>query len=123
MTGLKLKLKVKNQLIVKYSSKNSIIPTSHNIGKKEVFVTKDQCEAPLMQAAKGFLLKAEEIPFHFHPTMEEFFYILHGEINFVVNGKSYLLTKGDFIKIPAKSLHSLVCQIEAEFIYYGIQIN
>lgn len=114
---------MKSQLVVNYNSSISKVSTSHNIGRKEILIEKDQCDSPLMQAAKGTLLRGEKVPLHMHPTMEEFFHIINGEINFVISKKSYLLTKGDFIKIPADSFHSLKCLNDAEFIYYGIRTN
>ena len=56
-------------------------PTSHDSGRKKVFVDKNSSKTSLMQFAYGELDPGERIEPHKHPTMEEHFYFIEGKGN------------------------------------------
>ena len=50
--------------------------------------------------------KGEEPDPHTHPTEDEMFYVLEGEITFHCDGQSFDLGQGGFIFLPCGSQHS-----------------
>ncbi|MEO8111672.1 MAG: cupin domain-containing protein [Ginsengibacter sp.] len=47
-----------------------------------------------------------EYQWHYHNTMDELFIVLEGELKIEIKGNETLFLKpGDFIKIPAKTIH------------------
>jgi mannose-6-phosphate isomerase-like protein (cupin superfamily) len=44
---------------------------------------------------------------HYHPYQDEQFDVLDGEMSLMLNGKTYILQKGDVVKIPAKTVHAM----------------
>jgi quercetin dioxygenase-like cupin family protein len=44
---------------------------------------------------------------HFHKEHAETFYVMSGQIEWTVNGKTQLMTAGDVVFIPPKAIHSV----------------
>lgn len=55
----------------------------------------------------------KQIPKYGHPG-EEFYYLLKGVVSFKVEGKEYIMRKGDSIHFPSASLHTLENLLEEE---------
>ena len=53
------------------------------------------------------LMPGEDFPNHYHNIMEENFYIIEGEIEFIINGELIKAKEGDFIHIEPKEHHYL----------------
>jgi quercetin dioxygenase-like cupin family protein len=53
-----------------------------------------------------------EPPAHTHTRENEAYYLLAGEMEFVVGGEKYKLAKGDFIYLPKDISHSWICITE-----------
>ncbi|MBR0598703.1 cupin domain-containing protein [Sinanaerobacter chloroacetimidivorans] len=45
---------------------------------------------------------------HYHNVMEENFYVMEGEIDIIVDGKTFTLTKGQFIHVEPEETHYLI---------------
>ena len=64
---------------------------------------------------------AEEHPLH--PTMEEFFLFQKGDASMTVGKEHITCSSGDFISIPANTLHSLKAITDIEIITIGCAIH
>jgi quercetin dioxygenase-like cupin family protein len=47
------------------------------------------------------------VPPHIHPTQDEFIYMLEGRMDAVIDGKEFVATAGDLIKLPMNIPHGL----------------
>ena len=47
------------------------------------------------------------VPPHIHPTQDEFIYMLEGRMDAVIDGKDFVATAGDLIKLPMNIPHGL----------------
>ena len=47
------------------------------------------------------------VPPHIHPTQEEFIYMLEGRMDLVLDGKDYVASAGDLIRLPMGVPHGL----------------
>jgi quercetin dioxygenase-like cupin family protein len=113
---------VKNNTIFLQAENVSLVPTSHGVGQKRIFINKDASDSNLMQAALGIMMRGDEIESHLHPTMEEFYYFEEGNVSFIVDDATYNCISGSFIKVPSNTLHSLKVIENARFIYWGIAL-
>lgn len=111
-----------NNFIKINKAKITPVSTSHGIGFKQIFLSRDDCESNLMQVAYGILQGNEKIEEHTHPTMEEFYFFESGESYFFIENEEYLCKKGDFIMVPAGSRHFMEAKTEVSFIYWGVCI-
>lgn len=99
--------------------------TSHNIGRKKVFVLNKGTNSCLTQVAYGELEPGEIIEPHKHQTMGEYFYFIEGSAHYVINGENHDISPGSFLKIPSNIVHSLVCNGVGilKFFYFGIAVD
>jgi mannose-6-phosphate isomerase-like protein (cupin superfamily) len=100
------------------------IATAHQVGKKRVFLRKDNVESSLTQFAYGELGAGEGVEMHRHPTMEEYFFFLTGKGIFNIGDESFLLSKDVFIHVPADVPHQMMNDgtEQLTFVYFGIAI-
>lgn len=47
------------------------------------------------------------VPPHIHPTQDEFIYMLEGEFDLVLDGRSFKASSGDLIKLPMNIPHGI----------------
>jgi quercetin dioxygenase-like cupin family protein len=47
------------------------------------------------------------VPPHIHPTQDEFIYMLEGRMDATIDGKDFVATPGDLIKLPRNIPHGL----------------
>ena len=47
------------------------------------------------------------VPPHIHPTQDEFIYMLEGRLDAEIDGRDYVATSGDLIKLPRQIPHGL----------------
>lgn len=99
-----------------------IITTTHGVGQKRVLLNSQETSTPLTQIAIT-RLKAGEAAEHLHPTMEEFFLFQKGDAIMTVGKKQIMCNSGDFITIPANTLHSLKAITDIEIITIGCAIH
>ena len=62
-------------------------------------------KGPRMNFALVQFQPGQDFPAHYHEIMEENFYILEGEIDIVVDGKTNHLSKGQMIHIEPGEVH------------------
>jgi len=47
------------------------------------------------------------VPPHIHPTQDEFIYLLEGRLDLLLDGRDYVATSGDLIRLPMQVPHGL----------------
>lgn len=98
------------------------ISTTHSIGKKRVLLNNQETSTPLTQIAVTRLKAGEASEEHLHPTMEEFFLFQKGEAIITVDKERITCSSGDFVGIPANTLHSLKAITDIEIITIGCAV-
>ena len=101
------------------------VATAHNQGEKFVFLNNDDTRTAITQFAFGKFLPGEECASHLHPTMEECFYFIDGEGEYVINDITYHIRPKSFLRIPANTLHALKAtgNQPLTFVYFGVATN
>lgn len=100
----------------------SIITTAHGIGEKRILLNNQETSTPLTQIAVTRLKAGEASEEHLHPTMEEFFLFQKGEAIITVDKERITCSSGDFVGIPANTLHSLKAITDIEIITIGCAV-
>lgn len=100
------------------------VSTAHNQGEKLVFLSAYDSETAITQFAFGRLSPGEHVEEHLHPTMEECFYFIEGEGEYIIGEKKYIIKPKDFFRIPANTKHALKVTGEETlaFVYFGITV-
>jgi len=47
------------------------------------------------------------VPPHIHPTQDEFIYMLEGRLDFLLDGRDYVATAGDLVRLPMQIPHGI----------------
>jgi mannose-6-phosphate isomerase-like protein (cupin superfamily) len=47
------------------------------------------------------------VPPHIHPTQDEFIYVLEGRFDLVLDGKDFVATTGDLVRLPQQIMHGI----------------
>ena len=47
------------------------------------------------------------VPPHIHPTQDEFIYMLDGRLDLMLEGKDFVATSGDLIRLPMNQAHGI----------------
>ena len=85
-------------------------------------INKEETNTPLTQIAVTQIKAEESIEEHLHPTMEEFFLFQKGDAIITIDKEQLACSNGDFISIPANTLHSLKAITDIEIITIGCAI-
>lgn len=95
-------------MVVKRSLKD-IVPalTSHGVGSKRVLLSSEESGCGISQMAETTLRAGEVVLAHVHPDYRECFFILEGELDMVLDGKSTRCTKDDFVFVRNGVSHEL----------------
>jgi quercetin dioxygenase-like cupin family protein len=99
------------------------ISTTHGIGEKQILLNNQETSTPLTQIAVTRLKAGEAAAEHLHPTMEEFLLFQKGDASITVGKEQITCDSGDFISIPANTLHSLKAITDIEIITIGCAIH
>lgn len=100
-----------------------IITTTHGVGEKRVLLNSQETPTPLTQIAVTRLKAGEMAKEHLHPTMEEFFLFQKGDAIMTVGAEQITCSSGDFISIPANTLHALKAITDIEIITIGCTVH
>lgn len=100
-----------------------IITTTHGAGEKRVLLNGQETSTPLTQIAVTQLKAGEMAKEHLHPTMEEFFLFQKGDAIMTVGKEQTTCSSGDFISIPANTLHSLKAITDIEIITISCAVH
>jgi quercetin dioxygenase-like cupin family protein len=69
------------------------------------------------EIAAGF-----EVEQHCHDTMEEFFIIVEGSCEFLLDGNKFLCSKDSIIRVAPKTIHSIKAITCSKVFYFGVAI-
>ena len=100
-----------------------IITTTHGVGEKRVLLNSQETSTPLTQIAVTRLKAGEMAKEHLHPTMEEFFLFQKADAIMTVGEEQITCSSGDFISIPANTLHVLKAITDIEIITIGCAVH
>ena len=99
------------------------ISTTHGVGEKRVLLNSQETSTPLTQIAVTRLKAGEMAKEHLHPTMQEFFLFQKGDAIMTVGEEQITCSSGDFISIPANTLHALKAITDIEIITIGCAVH
>lgn|SRR5574344_1478447 len=81
------------------------VPTKHNVGLKQVLLSKDDTDTNIAQIAITELKAGDNVSCHAHDSMEEYFFFIKGSATMVVDRIEYKCEPGTFIAVPCGSSH------------------
>ena len=109
-----------------FQSLSDITPavTAHGEGEKFVFLSQQDTTSAITQFAYGKFLPGESCAMHLHPTMEECFFFIDGEGEYIIDDVVYAIKPNCFLRIPANTLHALKATgtTPLVFVYYGVAV-
>ena len=113
-----------NRITKNYVKTNNLeyILTSHKIGLKKIIENQGE-DYLIPQIAIGLLKKGEKIASHKHQSMIEYYYIIKGKGEFIIESETIYCETGDFIKVKNNLNHSIFANKDLEFFYFGINIE
>jgi uncharacterized RmlC-like cupin family protein len=71
----------------------------------QIYVPKQVCESSFSWHAT--FPPGTFVPPHLHPTQDEFIYMLEGRLDLVLEGRAYVATAGDLIRLPMQVAHGI----------------
>jgi len=71
----------------------------------QIYVPKHVCETSFSWHAT--FPPGTFVPPHIHPTQDEFIYMLEGKLDLLLDGRSYVATAGDMIRLPQQIPHGI----------------
>ncbi len=83
------------------------IATSHKAGMKRVLLAANESECSITQIAITNLRAGEIAETHVHEDMQEGFYVLSGELDIVLDGKTEHCKPEDFVYVKCGISHEL----------------
>lgn len=109
--------------MIKHINDIPAVPTSHQSGMKQVLLAKGECKSGITQIAVTEVKAGDIIQSHKHWSMEEYFYVLDGEIEIIKDGVSTVCHAGDFIYIEFLSRHEMKALSDTKLLSIGAEIK
>ena len=81
---------------------DKIIVDNRPWGKFEQFVTNEKCTVKLL-----YINANKRLSYQYHNKRSEFWKIIIGKVNIILNGEHRILSKGDLLEIPIKAKHRI----------------
>ena len=103
-------------------------PTSHKDASGQA-ITKQQLMDPfravdnLAGISVATLRPNQTIDMHSHRSMHEFFYVLQGQGDFIVNGKHHAAVPGTFVHVAPGEEHGFVATQSERWIFMNVGIT
>ncbi|MBR6749415.1 MAG: cupin domain-containing protein [Bacteroidaceae bacterium] len=108
--------------IIKHIDDIASCHTSHQVGVKTVLLGNDQPQSPITQIARTTLNAGDNIDTHTHDTMDEHFYILQGEVTFIIGHTTHKCHAGNYLLVRAGTGHALKATTDAVMLTIGIAL-
>lgn len=99
------------------------IPTSHGCGEKRILASNEETVSAITQIAETTLREGETTDMHMHESMEEFFYILEGEVEMICEKEKIIFERDDFISIKPQKRHRLKAVTDCRILTIGCAIE
>lgn len=109
--------------VIKDLQKIVPVPTTHQIGLKQVLLANDETASAVTQIAKTQLLSGEVVEDHVHLTMDEHYLCFSGEGTLWVDGSEIPFTNDTYVLVKAGSKHHLEAISDISFLTIGIAID
>jgi len=97
----------------------SPVSTSHKAGLKRVLLSAEESGCAITQIAITDLKAGEVAAGHVHEDMQEGFYVLSGELDIVLNGKTEHCVADDFVWVECGTRHELRAQTDVRVMTIG----
>lgn len=101
----------------------SAVPTSHKAGMKRVRLSARESGCALTQIAITDMKAGEIADAHFHADMQEGFYVLSGELDFILDGAVEHCTAEDFVYVKDGASHELRAITDVKVLTIGCETN
>lgn len=98
------------------------IPSSHKVGLKRVLLAAEESGCAITQIAITDLKAGEEVRAHAHQDMQEFFYVMNGSLDFVLDGDTLHCTKDDFVFVKCGVTHELRAVSDVRVMTIGCEV-
>jgi len=101
------------------------VPIAHGSALKKVFISNEETSSALTQFAWSIFKASDSCESHSHLTMDEYFFVHEGSGTYWLDDEELLITKGDFLRIPANTPHRVAANrgTELELVYFGIALD
>ncbi len=99
------------------------VVTSHAVGEKRVLLSREESGCGLTQIAITDLKAGEVALAHIHPDMQEGFYILHGDLDVLLNDDIQHFHKDDFAYVESGIAHELHAITDVRVMTIGCEIE
>lgn len=108
-------------MLIRHLSSIHQVPTSHSCGLKQVLLSNEETSSKITQIAITRLKQGETAGEHFHPDMEEYFFVLDGALRIKVDNKSHDCARGDFIVVSHGERHELHAFLDCKVLTIGCE--
>ncbi|MDE6749524.1 MAG: cupin domain-containing protein [Lachnospiraceae bacterium] len=115
-------MNVNGRMIVRNLYEIPFVPTSHDIGKKQVLLSNTETESKITQIAKTVLPAESVIEQHAHPSMDEHFLFLCGEGEIIIDETILTCVPGLFVLVPATTKHYIIAKTELCFMTFSVAL-
>lgn len=95
------------------------IPSSHKVGLKRVLLAAEESGCAITQIAVTDLKAGEVAETHVHEDMQEGFYVMSGELDIVLDGKTEHCVADDFVWVECGTRHELRAQTDVRVMTIG----
>lgn len=99
------------------------IPLNHDSGRKKILFNYLDADTPCRQISIADFKAGDLCESHVHETLDEHFYWQKGKGFFMINEEKVTFSEGDFIYVPAKSMHSISFEEDSQCVCIGIALN
>lgn len=102
-------------MLIKHLPSIQQVPTSHSCGLKQVLLSKEETNSNITQIAITKLKQGETADEHFHPDMQECFFVISGKLQVKINDVIYHCKEDDFIMVDCNEKHELQALTDGRF--------
>lgn len=99
------------------------VPSSHKVGMKRVLLTAEESGCAITQIAVTDLKTGEVAEAHVHEDMMEWFYVLSGELDMVLDGEVEYCKEGDFVWVKSGTSHELHAKTDVRMMTIGCVVK
>lgn len=109
--------------MIKHLNDIQPIQTSHGCGLKQVLLATGETPTNITQIAVTTLKQGETAEKHCHQTMEEYFFVLDGNLCITIGDRGETCRPGDFIRVNVAVPHSLEALTNCRIMTIGCAVG
>lgn len=111
------------QVLLKTIADIEPVLTGHGIGEKRVLLSQREYSSPITQIAQTRLKAGDIVEGHSHPTMDEHFVFLAGKCEVTVGEQVFCCEGGQYLLMPADSLHQIKVITDTVMLTVGVALD